>query len=131
MDGYMESYFHLSDQFVTQLEPYTCGPSTLAMVLNALEIDPRTQWKGYEILLIFRIWRWFSEENLNHLPRKDQPLTLSMFTELALSNFCSAQMFLHKEVEKSDNWNHKMEKCLLHEDSTSCRLPEFPVAPKS
>ncbi len=45
-DGYMEAYFHLSDQFVTQLEPSTCGPSTLVMVLNALEIDPRTRWKG-------------------------------------------------------------------------------------
>ncbi len=45
-DGYMESYFHLSDQFVTQIEPSTCGPSTLVMVLNALEIDPRTRWKG-------------------------------------------------------------------------------------
>ena len=45
-DGYMEAYFHLSDQFVTQVEPSTCGPSTLVMVLNALEIDPRTRWKG-------------------------------------------------------------------------------------
>jgi glutathione gamma-glutamylcysteinyltransferase len=46
-DGYMEAYFHLSDQFVTQIEPFTCGPSSLVMVLNALEIDPRTKWKGY------------------------------------------------------------------------------------
>lgn len=46
-DGYMEAYLHLSDQFVTQIEPFSCGPSSLVMVLNALEIDPRTKWKGY------------------------------------------------------------------------------------
>jgi glutathione gamma-glutamylcysteinyltransferase len=44
--GYMEAYFHLSDQFITQAEPFSCGPSTLAMMLNVLEIDPRTNWKG-------------------------------------------------------------------------------------
>jgi glutathione gamma-glutamylcysteinyltransferase len=45
-DGSMESYFHLADQYVTQVDPATCGPSSLAMTLNALEIDPRTPWKG-------------------------------------------------------------------------------------
>ena len=45
-EGYMDAYLHLSDQFVTQVEPFTCGPSTLVMTLNALEIDPRTKWKG-------------------------------------------------------------------------------------
>lgn len=54
-----------------------------------------------------------------------------MFAELALSNYCSVQMFLHRDVEKMANWNSKMEKCLFHEDDTSCKLPEFPVEPKS
>ncbi len=44
--GYMEAYLHLSDQFVTQAEPFTCGPSSLVMALNALEIDPKIPWKG-------------------------------------------------------------------------------------
>ena len=52
----LEAYFPLSEQFTTQSEPAYCGPSTLAMVLNALCIDPRRVWKGN--------WRWFSEEML-------------------------------------------------------------------
>ena len=52
----LEAYFPLSEQFTTQSEPAYCGPSTLAMVLNALRIDPRRVWKGN--------WRWFSEEML-------------------------------------------------------------------
>ena len=52
----LEGYFTLAEQFTTQSEPAYCGPSTLAMVLNALRIDPRRVWKGN--------WRWFSEEML-------------------------------------------------------------------
>ena len=52
----LEGYFTLAEQFTTQSEPAYCGPGTLAMVLNALRIDPRRVWKGN--------WRWFSEEML-------------------------------------------------------------------
>lgn len=38
-------------------EPAYCGLGTLAMVLNALAIDPQRIWKGP--------WRWFSEELLD------------------------------------------------------------------
>jgi glutathione gamma-glutamylcysteinyltransferase len=55
----MESYFPLSEQFITQFAPPTCGPTTLAMVLNTLGIDPQKGWKG--------IWRWTTEENLEGL----------------------------------------------------------------
>ncbi|ORY02011.1 phytochelatin synthase [Basidiobolus meristosporus CBS 931.73] len=54
--GYAEGYFNLVGNFTTQAEPYFCGPSSLAMVLNAMEIDPKKRWKGS--------WRWFSEELL-------------------------------------------------------------------
>lgn len=54
--GDMESYFPLSEQFVTQSEPSFCSLSTLAMVLNALSFDPKRVWKGS--------WRWVSEEML-------------------------------------------------------------------
>jgi len=53
-DGGMESYFALSEQFVTQSEPSFCALSSLAMVLNALSYDPKKIWKGP--------WRW-----VNHL----------------------------------------------------------------
>jgi glutathione gamma-glutamylcysteinyltransferase len=52
--GYMNNYFRLAEQFTTQSLPNSCGPASLIMVLNALEIDPRKKWKG--------IWRWFMEE---------------------------------------------------------------------
>lgn len=74
-DGTMESYFPLSEQFVTQSEPSYCSLrfmlrsiycyahsfclymcSSLAMVLNALNYDPGRVWKG--------AWRWVSEETL-------------------------------------------------------------------
>lgn len=38
----------------TQDEPAFCGLASLAMVLNALAIDPRRTWKG--------AWRWFHEQ---------------------------------------------------------------------
>ena len=46
----------LIEQFHTQDEPAYCGLASLAMVLNALAIDPRRPWKGP--------WRWFSEDLL-------------------------------------------------------------------
>ena len=53
----LESYFPLSEQFLTQSDPAFCGVSTLAMVLNALSIDPsNVRWKG--------IWRWVDENVL-------------------------------------------------------------------
>mmetsp|Transcript_15882 Transcript_15882/g.23920 ORF Transcript_15882/g.23920 Transcript_15882/m.23920 type:complete len:259 (+) Transcript_15882:121-897(+) len=55
-DGDMECYFPLAEQFVTQSEPSYCSLSSLVMVLNALNHDPKRTWKG--------IWRWVSEETL-------------------------------------------------------------------
>lgn len=54
--GTMESFFPLSEQFVTQSEPSYCALSSLAMVLNTLKYDPKKIWKG--------IWRWVDEETL-------------------------------------------------------------------
>lgn len=55
--GYMEGYFALAEQFVSQSEPAYCGPATLSMCLNALNIDPNRLWKGP--------WRWFAEDMLD------------------------------------------------------------------
>ncbi|KAJ2138741.1 hypothetical protein IW136_003039 [Coemansia sp. RSA 678] len=54
--GYAEGYFNLAGNFTVQSEPAYCGPSSLAMVLNALEVDPGRRWKG--------VWRWYSDELL-------------------------------------------------------------------
>ncbi len=56
LNGGMESFFPLSEQFITQSEPSFCSLSSLAMVLNALNFDPKKIWKG--------AWRWVSEETL-------------------------------------------------------------------
>ncbi|KAJ2707639.1 hypothetical protein FB645_000616 [Coemansia sp. IMI 203386] len=55
-EGYAEGYFNLAGNFTVQSEPAYCGPSSLAMVLNALEVDPGRKWKG--------VWRWYSDELL-------------------------------------------------------------------
>ncbi|KAJ1743510.1 hypothetical protein LPJ78_000869 [Coemansia sp. RSA 989] len=54
--GFAEGYFNLAGNFTVQSEPAYCGPSSLAMVLNALEVDPGRTWKG--------VWRWYSDELL-------------------------------------------------------------------
>lgn len=40
LDGTLEGFFQLIEQFNTQDEPAFCGLASLAMVLNTLHIDP-------------------------------------------------------------------------------------------
>lgn len=40
------AFFDIMDQFQTQGDPTFCGPTTLAVVLNSLGIDPHKKWKG-------------------------------------------------------------------------------------
>ncbi|XP_076934021.1 glutathione gamma-glutamylcysteinyltransferase 1-like [Bidens hawaiensis] len=55
--GTMEGFFKLISYFQTQSEPAYCGLASLAMVLNALSIDPGRKWKGP--------WRWSDESMLD------------------------------------------------------------------
>ncbi|CAO2181329.1 unnamed protein product [Urochloa humidicola] len=55
--GTMEGFFSLASCFQTQSEPAFCGLASLAVVLNALAIDPGLRWKGP--------WRWFDESMLD------------------------------------------------------------------
>jgi hypothetical protein len=84
--GHAEGYFHLAGNFASQSEPAYCGPSSLAMVLNALQIDPRRRWKG--------AWRWYTDELLEGcLPLsvvKRKGITFSQFTCLA-SGHCDVE----------------------------------------
>ena len=52
--GTAECYFRLANQFLTQSSPPSCGVTSLAMILNAMNVDPNRRWKGG--------WRWFDEE---------------------------------------------------------------------
>ncbi|CDW83605.1 glutathione gamma-glutamylcysteinyltransferase [Stylonychia lemnae] len=87
MQGTMEDYFNLAEQYTTQAEPEYCGPASLIMVLNALNIDPSKPWKG--------IWRWFTEEVL-HCSTSEmmkQGLNLEQLTMLARCNGLHTQTF--------------------------------------
>ncbi|KAH8055936.1 glutathione gamma-glutamylcysteinyltransferase [Aureococcus anophagefferens] len=55
--GGLENFFVLAPQFQTQNEPAFCGLATLAMALNALQVDPGRVWKG--------VWRWYDESLLS------------------------------------------------------------------
>lgn len=44
--GTMEGYFPLAEHFLTQALPSFCGLASLAMVLNALQVDPKRVWQG-------------------------------------------------------------------------------------
>ena len=54
--GMGNSFFPLSEQFLSQSEPAYCGVTTLIMVLNAIGIDPNVRWKGG--------WRWYGSEEM-------------------------------------------------------------------
>lgn len=77
--GTIENYFHLVGNFTTQTDPAFCGLGSLAMVLNALEMDPGRQWKG--------VWRWYSDEMLECCSPLDavrkSGLTFAQFARLA------------------------------------------------
>ncbi len=55
--GGAEGYWRLAEVYHTQSDPAFCGLASLAMVLNALAIDPGRVWRG--------AWRWFDESLLD------------------------------------------------------------------
>lgn len=77
-------YLALASTFHTQSEPAFCGLATLAIVLNALQVDPQRVWKTP--------WRWYAEELLEccePLGRvKQHGITLGDFACLARCNGC-------------------------------------------
>lgn len=79
--GDAEAFYNLIGNFTTQTDPRYCGLGTLAMVLNALEVDPKQTWKG--------IWRWYSDEMLDCAPLQqiqNQGLSFYEFASLARCN---------------------------------------------
>ncbi|KAG0234207.1 hypothetical protein BGW42_006845 [Actinomortierella wolfii] len=91
--GYGEGYFSLVGNFTTQSEPAFCGPASLAMVLNSLEIDPQRRWKG--------AWRWYSDELLECCAPRDQVkakgITFSQFACLSKCH-CEVQVRRAEQV---------------------------------
>lgn len=89
--GTMQSFFPLIEQFRTQDEPAYCGLASVAMVLNALSIDPRRPWKG--------VWRYFHEQMLDccyPLEKvKLHGITLEQAACLARCNGATVEVFPH------------------------------------
>lgn len=97
--GYAENYFPLVGNFTTQSEPEFCALGSLAMVLNALELDPGKQWKG--------VWRWYSDDNLecsavNANSIKGKGVTFREFACLAKCNGLSVQSKRSDTVTKEE-----------------------------
>ncbi|KAI9330190.1 Phytochelatin synthase-domain-containing protein [Obelidium mucronatum] len=80
--GSAESFLQLSGNLTHQSEPSFCGLGSLAIVLNALEVDPNRPWKG--------AWRWYDETLLdccNSLETiKQKGMTFDEFANLARCN---------------------------------------------
>jgi glutathione gamma-glutamylcysteinyltransferase len=57
--GYLNSYFELSQNFLTSFDPkFSCGLATLTMCLNTFRQDPGRIWKD--------IYRWYAQTMLEH-----------------------------------------------------------------
>ena len=112
----MENYFPLSEQFTTQSEPSYCGPASLIMVLNAMQIDPERAWKG--------IWRWFHEEILKCTTKEKMLLgmTLEQMTLLARCNGLHTSTF---SKTKSDYVSIYDEGLLETALKATCKIPNM------
>ncbi|KAL2932960.1 Glutathione gamma-glutamylcysteinyltransferase 3 [Bienertia sinuspersici] len=97
----MEGFFKLISYYQIQSEPAYCGLATLAMVLNALAIDPERKWKGP--------WRWFDDSMLDCcLPLekvKDSGISLSKVACLANCNGADVEAF-HANESTIDNFRN-------------------------
>ena len=96
--GTAEAFFPLVEQFRTQDEPAFCGLASLAMVLNALSIDPRRAWKGP--------WRYYSEALLDccrDLERvKEEGIVLAQAACLARCNGAGVSLVQPPPVEEGE-----------------------------
>ncbi|XP_038978824.1 glutathione gamma-glutamylcysteinyltransferase 1-like [Phoenix dactylifera] len=65
--GNVGGFFKLISYFQTQSEPAYCGLASLAMVLNALAIDPGRKWKGIGLDADFKVQRRaFEDKDVHH-----------------------------------------------------------------
>lgn len=90
----MNSFFKLISYYQTQSEPAYCGLASLAMVLNALAIDPGRTWKGP--------WRWFDDSMLDCceplVKIKEKGITFGKVACLAHCNAAKVETFRTNEI---------------------------------
>ncbi|KAJ3281674.1 hypothetical protein HDU76_008877, partial [Blyttiomyces sp. JEL0837] len=100
-DGSAEAFLQLSGNLAHQSDPAFCGLGSLAIVLNALEVDPKRAWKG--------VWRWYDETLLECAPSLDQirnkGMTFDEFARLARCNGLQVVARRGDEVTKEEFLN--------------------------
>lgn len=110
-EGSMEGFFKLISYFQTQSEPAFCGLATLAMVLNALSIDPGRKWKGP--------WRWFDDTMLDCCEPlskvKSKGITFGKVACLAHCNGAKVKAFRTNECTVND-FRDQVISCASSED---------------
>jgi glutathione gamma-glutamylcysteinyltransferase len=109
--GTMEGFFSLACCFQTQSEPAFCGLASLAVVLNALAIDPGRRWKGP--------WRWFDESMLDCCEPLDkvkaQGITFGKVACLAHCSGADVRPFRANQVTVDDLRRH-LSRCASSRD---------------
>ncbi|XP_028777881.1 glutathione gamma-glutamylcysteinyltransferase 3-like isoform X1 [Neltuma alba] len=109
--GTMEGFFKLISYYQTQSEPAYCGLATLAVVLNALAIDPGRKWKGP--------WRWFDDSMLDCCEPldkiKEKGITFGKVACLAQCNGAKVEAFRTNETT-IDDFRKNVISCSASED---------------
>ncbi|XP_022758468.1 glutathione gamma-glutamylcysteinyltransferase 3-like isoform X2 [Durio zibethinus] len=109
--GTAEGFFKLISYYQTQSEPAYCGLATLAMVLNALAIDPGKIWKGP--------WRWFDDSMLDCCEPlekiKSQGVTFGKVACLAVCNGAQVEPF-RTDQSSLDDFRKRVISCTSSED---------------
>ena len=123
-------FFALSDQYITQADPAFCGPTNIALSLNALQIDPNTKWKG--------IWRWYDEYNIKCMDIEkvlDYGMTLPEFNLLLQCNGACGKVYRpyngnninlypnfdkQSSIELKDDLYINKYNCIKHNDKCKC-----------
>ncbi|KDO60419.1 hypothetical protein CISIN_1g011156mg [Citrus sinensis] len=110
-EGTMEGFFKLISYYQTQSEPAYCGLATLAVILNALAIDPGRTWKGP--------WRWFDDTMLDCCKPlskiKAEGITFGKVACLAYCNGAKVEAFRTNESSIDDFRRHVIS-CASSED---------------
>ncbi|GAB4841059.1 Glutathione gamma-glutamylcysteinyltransferase 3 [Ancistrocladus abbreviatus] len=110
-NGHTEGFFKLISYYQTQSEPAYCGLASLALVLNALAIDPGRKWKGP--------WRWFDDTMLDCCEPlekiKVQGISFSKVVCLAYCNGAKVDSF-HTNESTLDNFRNYVISCTSSED---------------
>ncbi|KAH9729222.1 glutathione gamma-glutamylcysteinyltransferase [Citrus sinensis] len=123
----MEGFFKLISYYQTQSEINYCGVASLAMVFNALAIDPGRTWKGTGP------WRWFDDTMLDCCEPlskiKDEGISFAKVAYSAYCNGANVEAFRTNESSIDDFRRHVISSASSSEDShhviTSYHRPVF------